>query len=397
MEKRQSLHFRTGEQGYVFLAAMVTLTVLLVLGASLIESAQNAVYRSAVDNRSGRTFHLAEAGIHKALWSLNETNGWLTYAGDGQTALGGGYFEVSVSPDPSSRGIFTDRLTLSAQGYLLGPNGRRRYLNRVRVIAHKDPRYFAYAVFGSETVKIGNGTVTVSADSYKSDSGGYGGGNVAQNADIGTNSTASGAVDILPLGNVQGSITVGAGTSDPLASVNNKGTLTGSVSAAEAPTLLPSITTIPSEATFLGDVSLENSQQLVLNEGTYYMTDLDMAGNSTIVCNGKVVIYLDESTDLDTPDIRIGGNGFANTSQIPSNLVIYCKDDVTNISISGNAQFYGAIYAPNADIALNSGVVYGSLVGKSVKLNGANSAVHYDEALRDNANPEANLRSWQQL
>jgi len=397
MCRKRSLQYRDEERGYVFLGAVVTLTVLLILGASLIEHAQNAVYRTALDHRSNRTFHLAEAGIHQALWALNEPNGWLTYAGDGQTALGAGYFEVAVSPAPSARGVFTERLTLLAKGYLPGPNGTKRSLSRIRVIVHKDPRYFAYAVFGSNKVRIGNGIVTASADSYTSDQGNYGGSNVAARADIGTNSIVSGAVEILPLGQVHGNVTVGAGASDPLAVVNNKGTITGTITSAEAPTLLPSITSIPPGAINLGDVWLEADQQLVLNEGTYYMTDLDMFGNSSIVCNGKVVIYMDESTDQSTPDIRIGGNGFVNTSKIPSNLVLYCKDDVVSIAISGNAQFYGAIYAPQAEINLNSGVVFGSLVGKSVKLNGANSAVHYDEALRDHANPLAKLRSWQKL
>jgi choice-of-anchor A domain-containing protein len=68
-----------------------------------------------------------------------------------------------------------------------------------------------------------------------------------------------------------------------------------------------------------------------------------------------------------------------------------------SIAISGNAALYGAIYAPQAAIRLNSGAVYGALVGKTVTLNGANAHLHYDEALRDQANPRAVMRSWQEL
>jgi hypothetical protein len=114
------------------------------------------------------------------------------------------------------------------------------------------------------------------------------------------------------------------------------------------------------------------------------MTDLDVFGNASVVCNGKVVIFLDQSTDGATPDVRIGGNGIVNTSQIPANLVLYCSDDVV-------------IYAPNADIVLNAGDVFGALVGRTVTLNGVNSAVHYDTALRDNVSPYALMRSWEVL
>ena len=387
---------RRKQGGWVFPVAMVTLTLLLVLGASLIERAQNSLYRNTTDNRAVRAFHLADAGISRAVWSLNQTNGWLTYAGESNTLLGGGYFEVTVFPGPADREPSTSHLRVLSTGYLPGPNGSRAYSCRVHAIVAKDPRYFSYAVFGTQKVRVGNGLVTVKADSYDSRDGSYGGGNVSENADIGTNSTAAGAVEILPQGEVRGNVTVGAGTI-PQNCVNNKGMITGTISAAPSPVLIPSVRTVPPTAINLGDIWLEGSQSLVLNAGTYYMTDLDMFGSSTITCNGKVVIYLDCSTDKASPEIRIGGNGIVNTSGIPGNLVIYCRDDVTDIAISGASAFYGGIYAPKATINLNSGTVHGSLIGRVVNMNGATSHVHYDEALQDPANPHAVRCAWHEL
>lgn len=394
MTRRVIRQHKAAERGWVFLAAVITLTVLLFLGASLIERAQQAVYRTAIDNRSARAFQLAEAGLHQSLWALNQPNGWLTYTGQTKTALAGGFVEVTIAPPPAERGVLTDRLRLVARGYLPGANGTARVPRRIHAIVGKDPRYFSYAVFGTEQVTIGNGTVTVLADSYTSDDGAYGGGNVTANADIGTNSTAANAVQILPLGEVHGKVTVGPGAPAPELCVDNKGTITGEIVSAEAANLLPNITSVPSEAIELGDVWLDGSDELVLNAGSYHVTDLDMFGASQITCNGEVVIYIDQTTDAGSPDVRIGGRGIANTSQIPSNLILYCLDDVTTISISGSAAFYGGIYAPNAAITLNSGEVYGSLVGRRVTMNGATSHVHYDEALRDHANPHALVRAW---
>ncbi len=389
-----SAPYRRQQGGWVFLVAIVTLTVLLILGASLIERSQNVLYRNTVDNRSVRSFHVADAGISRAVWSLNQHNGWLTYGGEPKTLLGGGYYEVTVLPAPADREPTTNYLKVLSTGYLPGPNGSKACLHRIHAIVSKDPRYFSYAVFGREKVRVGNGVVTVKADSYDSTDGNYGGGNVAENADVGTNSTAAGAVEILPQGEVHGSVTVGAGASPPSTAVSNRGLVTGTISSAPSPVLLPSVRTVPPNATKLGDVWLDGFQNLVLNQGTYYMTDLDMFGSSAITCNGKVVIYIDCSTDKDSPDIRIGGNGIVNTSGIPSNLVLYCRDDIVDIAVSGASSFYGGIYAPQATITLNSGTIYGSVIGKRVNMNGATSHVHYDEALHDPANPHAVRTSW---
>ena len=388
---------RTGERGWVFLSALLVLTVLFILGSSLIERSQSNLSAASLDSQAARSFHLAEAGIHRALWALNQHNGWLTYGGDDATSLGEGYYQVTVSPSPINRDAVTNNLTINVVGYLPGPNGSQRLPRRIQAVVTKDQRFFKYAVFGRNKVKIGNGTVTVKADSYDSSYGGYGGGNINANADIGTNSTATDAVEILPKGEVHGNITVGAGATAFSTIVNNKGSVTGSISAAQSPVLLPSVRTVPPGATNLGDVYLEGTQTLTLNEGVYYMTDLDVLGSASITCNGKVVIYLSQTSDTGSPDVRIGGNGIINTSGIPKNLVIYCLDDVTNIAISGAATFYGAIYAPQADITLNSGEVHGALVGKTVTMNGATSNLHYDEALYDPANPRAVLCSWREL
>ena len=389
--------YQSTQRGWVFLGAIVTLTVLLILGASLIQRSQNALYRTTIDNRSARSFQLAEAGLHHALWSLNQPNGWLTYAGQSNIALAGGTYQVTVSPAPGARGVNTNYLTLLAKGSLQQPNGRSAVSSGIHAIVTKDERYFSYAVFGRQKVTIGNGTVTLKADSYTSTDGSYGGTNVKAHANVGTNSKDLNAVEILPQGEVHGDVIVGAGATTPSACVNNKGTITGAIMAADTPVLLPSITSIPAGAVNLGDVYLDGSTVMTLSAGTYYMTDLDILGSAQIVCNGKVVIYLDQTSDTGSPDVRIGGNGVVNTSAIPSNLVIYCRDDVTNVSFSGASTFYGAIYAPQAAIILNSGAVYGSVIGRTVTMNGATAHVHYDEAIYDPANPHAVIRSWHEL
>ena len=56
-------------------------------------------------------------------------------------------------------------------------------------------------------------------------------------------------------------------------------------------------------------------------------------------------------------------------------------NQTTSVAITGNGNFYGAVYAPQASISVSgNGGVYGALTGASVTVNG-NGGLHYDEAL----------------
>ena len=60
------------------------------------------------------------------------------------------------------------------------------------------------------------------------------------------------------------------------------------------------------------------------------------------------------------------------------------NDDAQSFKISGNGSLSAVVYAPNADVEAkgggNSGFVYGSLIGKSLKFTG-NDCFYYDESL----------------
>lgn len=72
-----------------------------------------------------------------------------------------------------------------------------------------------------------------------------------------------------------------------------------------------------------------------------------------------------------------------------------------SIKISGNGSLSAVVYAPNADIEAkgggNSGFVYGSLVGKSLKFTG-NDCFYYDESLAANDDgARLGINSWDEL
>ena len=110
----------------------------------------------------------------------------------------------------------------------------------------------------------------------------------------------------------------------------------------------------------------------------YVTGNLSVTGNGKIIINDNAVIYLDGTAN-------IAGNGFINSTNAPSNLLLFssyagASDGVT---ISGNGDFYGAIYAPDTEIKIaGNGDTYGSVIGGSFTVTG-NGNIHYDESLND--------------
>ena len=142
----------------------------------------------------------------------------------------------------------------------------------------------------------------------------------------------------------------------------------------------------------LSNITL-NSRTLTIAgaaDGSTTYIEIHVTGNITVTGNGqitlapgvKATIYFDNN-------VNIQGNGIINTSQQPSNLLLYGVQPAANaptpsVTLGGNGAFSGAVYAPGANVTVNgggnSGQVFGSVVGKTVYMNGVTN-LHYDEAL----------------
>ena len=226
-------------------------------------------------------------------------------------------------------------------------------------------------------------------DSYDSRNGAYCaacpvsagvGNNRHAKGDVSTDSTAAGAISTTANTVVNGQAIVGPG-GDPSTGIAANGTITGATSAAAQPWNLPAVT-IPAGLTSLGALSLSGNPHgacsQTVTEGKYLYSSIAITGQAKLCITGKVEIYV-------TGDINIGGNGIANLSGLPTNMMIYALPTCATVSIHGNGDFYGAVYAPSAAIQVSgNGSVYGALTGNTVQINGSNGArLHYDEALGD--------------
>jgi hypothetical protein len=219
---------------------------------------------------------------------------------------------------------------------------------------------------------------------------------------VGTSSTADGAIQFMSNATINGDVVVGAGGNpstviDSHASV----TITGSSYPMISNPVLPTIT-VPAEleAMALGD-PIKNPTALV--SGKYVSLFLGTSKSVTVL--EPVVLYITEDITLNNDakiyigdpnhlgaslTIYLAGKldgkysaGFNNLTMDSKRLYIYCLDTCTSFVLKNNDDFCGAIYAPNASVDIdNSANIYGSIVSNSFVLrNSAN--VYYDAALRN--------------
>jgi hypothetical protein len=136
-----------------------------------------------------------------------------------------------------------------------------------------------------------------------------------------------------------------------------------------------------------GDLSMNNSALVVTNQVTLWVTrNISIAGSARIIIapGAKLILYGGHTNLAPATSTTFGGGGVGNVAANALAFQYFGLPSNTTLSISGNSEFVGSIYAPNALLALDgggsTGHICGSVVVKSVLVNG-NFQFHYDEAM----------------
>ena len=116
------------------------------------------------------------------------------------------------------------------------------------------------------------------------------------------------------------------------------------------------------------------------NAKLYVRNSINMTGQEGIWIQSGATLHL----YMDGPQANLGGNGVINPG-VSTNFYYFGSANNTSVSLAGNGEFSGIMYAPNAAWTGNGGGngamdFCGAGVFKSVTLNGHYS-FHYDEAL----------------
>ena len=130
-------------------------------------------------------------------------------------------------------------------------------------------------------------------------------------------------------------------------------------------------------------LTLNGYASLTLGGGLYNFCSISMSGNATITvaANVQSEIFIDSPDDpgsgcaSGTGNLSMSGNAaWNNLSQNPLALQIYLyglNNGSSSITLSGNANFYGTLYAPLSAVTLSgNGRVVGAVAGKSVTITG---------------------------
>ena len=391
------------KNGLGIIAAIVIMLIIAVMGATAASLLGTNSQGSVNYLQSQQAFFLAESGVQKAMYELSKGGGaWTGWSGTDPktiqlTLAGYGDYNISVaSPNSSSPSI-------TATGYVPNRNAAYKAVRVVSPTAQNNSGLFgSYAVYASGQITVNNNALI---DSYNSNNGNYGGGNVSSSGNVGTNGTSSGVISVGHNGTIKGNVSTGVG-----GTVSNSGTVSGSQT--HTNNLSYSTPVVPASLTgltTLGALSTSNGSTVTISAGDYKYTSISLSNNSTLNITGNVNLYLTSSTTAlnisnnGTLSIALGAsltvytngqvdfsnNGVINNlSKKAANMIIYSTYSGANgFALGNNAVAYLAVYAPNASIDLsNNAELYGSFIGNTVSLSN-NGAIHLDTALQSVSPP----------
>jgi hypothetical protein len=244
-----------------------------------------------------------------------------------------------------------------------------------------------FGVFGATAVAISGGYV----DSYDSTRGAYDGVH-RSNVSVGTNSTASGTINLSGGAADYGDAYVGPGGNTAIAITTSGGAVIYGTESALS--MLKGMTPASDPG---GGTSVSFKNGTILTSGTYRVSSINLSGGGIVTINGTVTLYVTDRLSLAgnsqikilpggsltvylDGSLNVSGGSLVNETLNPHNLTIYGTSTCTTATYSGSSPFYGVIYSPAANTKVSGSDVYGSVIGGSVTISGG-TAVHYDESL----------------
>lgn len=179
-----------------------------------------------------------------------------------------------------------------------------------------------------------------------------------------------------------------AGVGTNASSFGNIPNTSGSCTANAGITLaMPTVPTSPAP-TALGALNNTTTVTVPVGGASYTATSISMSGNKALnfvtAGRGRATVYV-------SGNVSFSGNGALNNDSLnPAYVLIVCTNTSTaprqQVTLNGNGNAYFGLYCPNADITLNGGgsggVIYGAIVGYSIRANGIHAVdIHYDRQM----------------
>ena len=392
------------ESGAALIISLMFLAIASLLGSTAVLLTSTDMQIGSNYKSSSVAFYNADAGVNYAIAKMEEgmkANPPTFPSGTTLDDMNIGDITAFPYSVPSGFSFFISGIekfgvdTYSFTSTGTGPNNSTTILHvKVRP---KKPSLFNYGIFGDESVRLrGQGY----SDSYNSKNGPWVSEGQYTEGDVGTNSTAAGAITVSGANaKVYGEAQIGPGGD------TNIGISTHSIDQVSG----RSVADEPKDMTCMTDPGGGAANTLVLtshdtksfSSGSYRLPSINISSHGECIITGNVTFYVIGNISITgqgrltiqpggSLKIYVSGNvnplagqGVANQTGYPENLQIYGMATCTTVNISGQNALCGAIYTPEADINLSGqGDVFGAICGNTIDIVGQGS-VHYDEALND--------------
>ncbi|MDD5729926.1 MAG: hypothetical protein PHN57_02185 [Candidatus Omnitrophica bacterium] len=347
-------------RGVALIIVVFAMMLFAMLGWTLVSLISGNFEANTRYVNSEQALYLAEAGAYWARNQLHQNTSWRTNSSFGypsgyaQFSLGTGEFQV-VCRDPQA--TESGNVIIISSGYV---PAQSNYLGM---------RQIKLTLTLNSSFSLGNALFSGSSVNMSGNSRVYNG-------------------DVLADGTVSMS--------------GNAGITNGDITQNATTPTLPSII-VPANIAALpssGALTVAGNNTSTLNAGNYKYSSLNLSGNSKLIINGPVNLYLTGAQSMLTSGnsnitiasgpvtiyvdggVSIGGNGIVSNSHNVNDLTILGTiNNTSDINLAGNGNFYGVIYAPTTDLTISgNGGYYGSYAGNSVTMSG-NASIHYDPSL----------------
>ncbi len=394
MHKKKLTQLKRG--GFALALVLCGVILMLIVGVGVLSISMQSRSTAARSSSDISARSAADAGLTQALYTMNNIL-------EAKTWSDGSLPKASYVQLPNSDATYSYQVTKITTAdsnddfYTLkciGKSGRRQKT----VSCTMELRgVFEYAIWVAGTLNLKSGT-TISAYNQDADD---------PPLQIGTNSTAAGAITAKTGVTIDGDVVVGP-DGDPEVVINNttEAAITGetypSLTTREIPTV-----TVPQYLVDMVSSGSIGTSATISSPAKYDSINLGGATGydpnkvDKVSVNSNVEIYVTGDLKLGNGDeviiqpdasltIYLGGNlyvdnsgGINNLTKDPTKLQIYGLDTCANMDFKNSGTFYGAIYAPDADIHLyNSFNLYGAVVSKSFTQD-MNANFFYDMNLRE--------------
>ncbi|MHC4693323.1 MAG: DUF7305 domain-containing protein [Planctomycetota bacterium] len=381
--------------GFALALVLTAVILLLVVGIGLMSVGVHERVRGVRTTSEIAARSAADTGLTKALFTINRQLEKKTFNDNSLP-------HVTKELIPYANSSFSYQVTKSTLSdgndlYTVTSLGRSGRYNRSVRCTLEMKGIFEYAIWVAGQLNLKSGT-TISAYNQDADD---------PPLQIGTNSTDSGAVTAKTGVTIDGDVIVGPG-GDPDVVINNttEASITGETYPSVVTHKTPTVTVPQYLVDMVSGGSIGTSATLS-SAGKYDSINLGGATGydpnkvDKVNVNSNVEIYVTGDLKLGNGDeviiqpdasliVYLGGNLYVdnsgainNLTKDPSKLQIYGLDTCKNMDFKNSGTFYGAVYAPNADVHLyNSFNLYGSVIANSFTQD-MNANFYYDMNLRE--------------